>query len=139
MAPGSRLVLRGFRPLRKNQKTRAPQFIQAWPRLGSEILTAEDHPGRSEARGHTAGGAGEPGPHQVHPGGSGVPEGLRQTQPTAASSAEGGVRSGRKIRRASKFTIDRRTSEMTLIHKAKLPAMASDLKIAIGYVDRKST
>src|ERR1035437_4364696 len=54
--------------------------------------------------------------------------------PEGHSSKPQPRRSGRKIRRASKFTIDRRTSEMTLIHKAKLPAMACDLKIAIGYV-----
>src|ERR1039457_6387437 len=54
--------------------------------------------------------------------------------PEGHSSKPQPQRSGRKIRRASKFTIDRRTSEMTLIHKAKLPATASNLKIAIGYV-----
>src|ERR1035438_3328207 len=37
-------------------------------------------------------------------------------------------RSGRKIRRASKFTIDRRTSEMTLIHKARSEEHTSELQ-----------
>src|ERR1035438_7336911 len=54
--------------------------------------------------------------------------------PEGHSSKPQPQRSGRKIRRASKFTIDRRTSEMTSNHEAKLPATASDLKIAIGYV-----
>src|ERR1035437_5542437 len=91
MARASGLLLRLFRPARSSKKPGAPEFVQAWARLSSEIPVTEGQPRRSEARGYTAGGPGEPGPHQVHSGRSGIPKGLRQPQPTAAPPAEGGV------------------------------------------------
>src|ERR1039458_8363470 len=65
---------------------------------------------------------------------------IRSSRRPSPNPANRRVVSGRrgqvrpKNQKSKPFTIDRRTSEMTLIHKAKLPAMASDLKIAIGYV-----
>src|ERR1035437_5122202 len=91
MAPATGLLLRLRCPARRSQKPGEPEVFQAWPRLSLEVPATENQPRRSEARGHTAGGAGERGPHQVHSGGSGIPEGFRQAQPTAAPPAEGGI------------------------------------------------
>src|ERR1017187_8171568 len=105
MARESRLLLRLFCPARRSQKPGEPEVLQTWPRLGSEILTAEDHPGRSEARGHPAGGAGQRCPHQIHPGRSGISRGFRQARPTAASPAGEGRNGMTTLKKLAKQAI----------------------------------
>src|ERR1035437_705910 len=92
MVQTSHLLLRLRCPARRSQKPGEAEVLQTWPRFGPEILAAENQPRRSEARGHTAGGAGECSSHQVHTGRFGIPKGFRPP-PRAKGTppAEGGV------------------------------------------------